>query len=972
MSKSIKQTERDELLPSKEIVVSPFYMTRFELLLSWRLALREAIRNKFNFLLGLLTVFMVVGIVAILVSVIDYAPLIFLGLSEQMQGQIDLHATLLNNYGPNMRFNVTQIPFAVAPRYTQAVNVYSASNCQNFNSETPLDSSTFYPSFSNCGTNNINTCLFNLCGAYSQGNILAFDHDKEKSFGIGTSYPFEKLKPNQVILGSKLAGEMDLKVNDYIVIPQSVDYQYLTRVYNASIVQNVTIGTSLGNIRTVINIAQIVAITDIPYRKTTYSSNDFIFQELSEFPAMQVAQMHPSVSTEFKDLFLSFSSQLDQFTTEMVVPCAKDRETCYSSASYDAIANNINPWASNIRSLLGYDEVTITVPLLVYLQDQRFFISMLNLLLSLVVAVLGSISVFLIYSLLMVSVETKIFETGISRMIGFKKINVYATLILQGLSYSIPGVVFGLVASQIAFIFVGQYLNNLLQVTLTPRISSRGVLISFLLGFFIPIFASIIPVKKALSYNIHDALDQRQSTFKPIKISIERSKSYDVPVYQVFGGLIAVSVGFSVYYLLPVALINGDIVLMFDIFFIILVMMLIGLTILSINFESIVQGMLLDMLFIIPFEKKSMKQLINRNLLAHKNRNKKTTLIFAVALSFIIFLTVAGDIQLSNLDFTKRRKSGTVYSITTNSYFSNGQASGIPNYLKLEAFLLTRNEVLDIGYSTYALADWDAINFKSTKISNLGQTVQYTTNLFAVSPNFLEIMDINFVEMSNSRNKIYSPVESLYGLRNSKSLIMGGNIYDNLYLDSLKDEFVVTLQTQQPNGHVNTTVNIFQTEAVFSSFPFFAVSQYSSRRPSTITDLFTLYDMAGWNFTGLANVPLRYVFIQTKPLNAQEEFIFLRDLATMVDPSTMTINNISPDLNTAAFAKNALSVMFQCISVMIILLMFFSLNSSMSVNIMEQKKEIGILRSLGLTAFEIFRLYIFEATILVLSAGLLG
>ena len=44
----------------------------------------------------------------------------------------------------------------------------------------------------------------------------------------------------------------------------------------------------------------------------------------------------------------------------------------------------------------------------------------------------------------------------------------------------------------------------------------------------------------------------------------------------------------------------------------------------------------------------------------------------------------------------------------------------------------------------------------------------------------------------------------------------------------------------------------------------------------------------------------------------------------------------------------------------------------MTANIMEQSKEIGILRSMGYTKFKIVILYMFEAFALVLASSLLG
>lgn len=53
-------------------------------------------------------------------------------------------------------------------------------------------------------------------------------------------------------------------------------------------------------------------------------------------------------------------------------------------------------------------------------------------------------------------------------------------------------------------------------------------------------------------------------------------------------------------------------------------------------------------------------------------------------------------------------------------------------------------------------------------------------------------------------------------------------------------------------------------------------------------------------------------------------------------------------------------------------LCFFSLSASMSANLYDQTKEIGILRSIGITKTKIKLLYFYEALILVFASSLLG
>lgn len=53
-------------------------------------------------------------------------------------------------------------------------------------------------------------------------------------------------------------------------------------------------------------------------------------------------------------------------------------------------------------------------------------------------------------------------------------------------------------------------------------------------------------------------------------------------------------------------------------------------------------------------------------------------------------------------------------------------------------------------------------------------------------------------------------------------------------------------------------------------------------------------------------------------------------------------------------------------------LCFFSLSASMSANLYDQTKEIGVLRSIGVTKVRITLLYFYEALILVFAASFLG
>ena len=102
--------------------------------------------------------------------------------------------------------------------------------------------------------------------------------------------------------------------------------------------------------------------------------------------------------------------------------------------------------------------------------------------------------------------------------------------------------------------------------------------------------------------------------------------------------------GVAIYVLLPMALINQNFSLLLQIFFVILLGMLFGLTLMVTN----VQG-LMEFIFVYLFlfwEKKSMISILRKNMGAHKRRNKLTSIIYALSLGCVIFLLTSANLQV--------------------------------------------------------------------------------------------------------------------------------------------------------------------------------------------------------------------------------------------------------------------------------------------------------------------------------------
>lgn len=113
-------------------------------------------------------------------------------------------------------------------------------------------------------------------------------------------------------------------------------------------------------------------------------------------------------------------------------------------------------------------------------------------------------------------------------------------------------------------------------------------------------------------------------------------------------GLVAVSFGFGVYYLLPLGLVSFNLSLSLSVSLAILGGMIFALSLLTINLMQILNVMVARTFLF--FEKKSIRLTVLKNLVAHRDRNRMTALVFSLTLGFIIFLNIVARIPF-NVDW---------------------------------------------------------------------------------------------------------------------------------------------------------------------------------------------------------------------------------------------------------------------------------------------------------------------------------
>lgn len=91
-------------------------------------------------------------------------------------------------------------------------------------------------------------------------------------------------------------------------------------------------------------------------------------------------------------------------------------------------------------------------------------------------------------------VEEKTYEFGMLRALGFNTKSIAATIILQALTFAIPGLISGLILSSILNVVVRHILYNLTNNYSSYWLSMSAIWLGVFIGTCIPLASNIFPI----------------------------------------------------------------------------------------------------------------------------------------------------------------------------------------------------------------------------------------------------------------------------------------------------------------------------------------------------------------------------------------------------------------------------------------------------------------------------------------------
>ncbi|KAL4473742.1 hypothetical protein ABPG74_022606 [Tetrahymena malaccensis] len=950
-------------------------------------SLIEMKRRFCYFLLSLVSIIVVVCAAQITQTITDKSQLIYLQSGELAYGQIDMKLTTnvdyisipfyRNRYEDKSSFNFTQVQRRlellglenqISPRIQFDLNLTVATQ----QGPCVVDNSTLLSQL---------PFIFNSCGNQKDSQLIFIDSEKEKNIGLGRSFDLSEIPEDQIVINQELADEMQIKEGSTVLflIKPTIYYFYALQhfcwFHQEGNEHDCSISmTNFEHYQFETHISVKVAkIVDKNVGKDSLNSMKKVaFMEFKYLYKLLNKHAYAQLKTHFPILNVKdnlFDVDPYQYTPQIVLNIP-NRVDFHTKQNMDQIEINGNYLASEIIRVLGVYPLQIDLPILKLFHQLKYAQMFLSVVTNMIILLFSSLSIMMLYNLLLVSVETKTYELGVLRIIGLNKIGVVIMILSQSLSFVIPGVIIGiLLASQIlAFASVKAKEIVGLEISNSPSINSYALCL--FLGLFIPIASSIIPIKSALSNSLSFALDKDRSKSSAVKITVDidgKSTNWG----QISFGLLCSLFGFSIYYLLPLSLFTLDMSMLITIFFFILIGLLVGLILVSINFSYLFEKLVVYVcLFWISA---SSKKVVLKNLACHRIKNTRTSIMYGLSIAFVVFIWSAMTLQIDSQYYQLILGQGANYSVYDN--FSGFKIDSYENSFNTDLKDYIRSYTL-ITQNIESVLSMNGI-YGQFRIKNKGQTFKLRTIVQAIQPNYFQTTHKEFLKIEKKSPSGLDIAQELYSSKEVGKIIISKDIAEQLFynsdvdLDQESDENYVFLEFTDGKQEVYNYQ--FQVSSIVSSFPGINMQRSGLASSDQGYDVIISIPVFQQIVSSLINKKVDSIYDRMLiDADLEYEQIIKSKLRASSNYQLRYVWSFKSSSEELEYNMKLINISFSALGGLVMILCFFSLISSMTANIYDQSKEIAIMRAIGLSKFKLSLIYVYESFVLVFSSCIIG
>ncbi|KAH7830035.1 putative efflux ABC transporter, permease domain protein [Monocercomonoides exilis] len=495
-------------------------------------------------------------------------------------------------------------------------------------------------------------------------SLLLINSEQEKKIEVGRNWTVNKIPPGKVVLDRR-AAEM-LKVEDgdsisfrlysspltFMIIGLGIEYcksQKMSPEETYAMAYKLYREASQIDLEFKVHHVEESARPKYRYDFVAFGEEKEFWEHALQFFPKSVTELLPE--TAWKNM------NVEEYATSIIFSRRLPRYESYLDFNYENVIRDFNEWGSILSYTFLFPELNIKLPIVSFMSYTSMIGMFLNMVAIFIIAALSAISILLLSSILQISVDTRVFQMGIMRTVGMKRINIVWMMIVQALTYTLPGWLFGTGLAFVANYVFASIIQKNTMIQLSMMIPPTAILLSTALALGISLLASIFPIRSALSHNLHDSMDSRRINVGNTAggrgngltmIKIERAdEEYQKPPWMMLmAGLLFFILGAAIYLIFPHALMSLDLSMLAVLFFSMLILILFCSVIILVNFEYLFETVLTTVFLF--WESRAVKKLSSRNIGAHRLRNRKVTLLFATSLAFIMFINITVNMLIDS------------------------------------------------------------------------------------------------------------------------------------------------------------------------------------------------------------------------------------------------------------------------------------------------------------------------------------
>eukprot|EP00494_Astrolonche_serrata_P006504 UN06528 len=471
-------------------------------------------------------------------------------------------------------------------------------------------------------------------------------------------------------------------------------------------------------------------------------------------------------------------------------------------------------------------------------------------------------------------------------------------------------------------------------------------MITIFIAIFIPVVSSVLPIRRALGTTILTALDQTRASVDAIKITVERTQAKTISTQLLIVGLILFSYGCAIYFLLPTYLLHQNLSGVSYCLLTILLGLLFGLVTIALNFQPLLEMLLVRLLLF--WEQRPIPDIVLKNLMAHRDRNLKTSVMYSLALAILMLVLTAYRMELRTAEYE-------MYQIHAADLVLGGSSRFVIQRDIMDKFIRICDRNPDVnGWTWTTLKISDVFGECVPNAANLGQVFSQTMKIRAVATNFYDVVDNQFLVVDKSRKIDLSFSEQLHSAGGSQELLMGSYFSSELALSDLEDIFL--LRNKDVIGGKRMGYNFLRVKplAFLGSSPSYHISRYSisdSENQDVLVSApsFLRYGNAlctDEKLNSIEDIPINAFYIRMRDGTGD---VSIDSLKAQLSQLTKSIWDRRQHRSSLSETKQSMQFIFMGAAFVAMTLCLFSLIASMFTNVREQRGEIAVLRSIGMT-----------------------